>query len=158
MPSLFAEQSRALGNYAHSYVTNVIRRIHRFSQVAPQYCCNDEMLCERLWDKLVQPLLPSCEKALQQVSFLVEIERHGNLMSMNHYFTENVRKAREARLKLQFETLNLWETGDGQREPLLRLKDILRVVMSNDDHMIQDLHDTLKSYYKAARKRFVDAV
>ena len=30
--------------------------------------------------------------------------------------------------------------------------------MSNDDHTIQDLHDTLKSYYKVARKRFVDAV
>lgn len=30
--------------------------------------------------------------------------------------------------------------------------------MSNDDYMIQDLHDTLKSYYKVAQKRFVDAV
>ena len=38
------------------------------------------------------------------------------------------------------------------------LKDILGVVMSNDDHTIQDLHDTLKPYYKVARKRFVDAV
>ena len=40
----------------------------------------------------------------------------------------------------------------------MRLKDILGVVMSNDDHTIQDLHDTLKFYYKVARKRFVDAV
>jgi hypothetical protein len=40
----------------------------------------------------------------------------------------------------------------------LRLKDILGVVISNDNHTIQDLHDTLKSYYKVARKRFVDAV
>ena len=79
-------------------------------------------------------------------------------MTMNHYFAENVRKAREARLKLQFEALNSWETGDEQREPLLRFKDVLGVVMSNDDHTIQDLHDTLKSYYKVARKRFVDAV
>jgi len=38
------------------------------------------------------------------------------------------------------------------------LKDILGVVMSNDDYTIQDLHDTLKPYYKVARKRFVDAV
>jgi hypothetical protein len=30
--------------------------------------------------------------------------------------------------------------------------------MSNDDHTIQDLHNTLKPYYKVARKRFVDAV
>jgi hypothetical protein len=75
-----------------------------------------------------------------------------------------VRKAREARLKVQFEALKSWQIEgsswkiDGDREPLLRLKDILGVVMSNDDHTIQDLHDTLKSYYKVARKRFVDAV
>jgi hypothetical protein len=79
-------------------------------------------------------------------------------MTTNHYFAENVRKAREARLKLQLEALNSWQTEDERREPLLRLKDILGVVMSNDDHTIQDLHDTLKSYYKVARKRFVDAV
>lgn len=28
--------------------------------------------------------------------------------------------------------------------------------MSNADHVIQDLHDILQSYYKAARKRMVD--
>lgn len=30
--------------------------------------------------------------------------------------------------------------------------------MSNDDHAIQDLHDILQSYYKVARKRFVDCL
>jgi len=158
MPSLFAEQSRAWGFYAHSHVTKVICKIHHFNHEVLRYCCNNDTLCERLWDKLVQPLLPSYKKALQQASFLAEIESQGNLMTMNHYFAENVRKAREVRLTLQFEALNSWQTGDAQREPLLRLKDILGVVMSNDDHTIQDLHDTLKSYYKVARKRFVDAV
>jgi hypothetical protein len=164
MPSLFAEQSRAWGFHALNHVTRVIRKIHHFNYKVLQYCCNDDALCERLWEKLLQPLLPSYEKALQQASFLVEIERHGNLMTTNHYFAENVRKAREARLKVQFEALKSWQIEgsswkiDGDREPLLRLKDILGVVMSNDDHTIQDLHDTLKSYYKVARKRFVDAV
>lgn len=30
--------------------------------------------------------------------------------------------------------------------------------MSNVDHTIRDLHDILQSYYKVARKRFVDVV
>ncbi|KAH6646742.1 hypothetical protein BKA67DRAFT_540237 [Truncatella angustata] len=89
---------------------------------------------------------------------LVEVECHGNLITINHYFAENVRKAREARLKVKLEMLATWNTGDGRAEPLLRLNDILGVVLSNDDHTIQDLHDTLKSYYKVARKRFVDAI
>jgi hypothetical protein len=158
MPSLFAEQSRAWGFHAQNHVTKVIHKIHHFNHKVLQYCCNDDALCGQLWDKLLQPLLPSYEKALQQVSFLIQIERHGNLMTMNHYFAENVRKAREARLKLRLEALQSWQTQDERSEPLLRLTDILGAVMSNNDHMIQDLHDTLKSYYKVARKRFVDAV
>lgn len=136
----------------------MIRKIHHFNHEVLQHCCNNYALCEQLWDKLVQPLLPSCEKAFQQASFLVEIEHHGNLMTTNHYSAENVRKARGDRLKLQLEALNSWQTEDQNREPLSLLRDILGVVMSNDDHTIQDLHDTLKSYYKAARKRFVGAV
>jgi hypothetical protein len=85
MPSLFAEQSRAWGFHALNHVTRVIRKIHHFNYKVLQYCCNDDALCERLWEKLLQPLLPSYEKALQQASFLVEIERHGNLMTTNHY-------------------------------------------------------------------------
>jgi hypothetical protein len=30
--------------------------------------------------------------------------------------------------------------------------------LSNTDHAIQEIHDILKSYYKVARKRFVDSV
>jgi hypothetical protein len=162
MPSLFAEQSRAWGFHAQNHVTRVIRKIHHFNHELLRYCCNDDALCERVWDRLLQPLLQSYEKALQQASFLVDIERHGNLITLNHYFAENVHKAREARLKVKLEALNSWQMDAFQigesSEPLLRLKDILKVVMSNDDHTIQDLHDTLKSYYKVARKRFVDAV
>ena len=158
MPSLFAEQSRAWGFHAQNHVTKVIRKIHHFNHEVLRYCCNDDALCERMWERLLQPLLPSYEKALQQASFLVDIERHGNLITLNHYFADNVRKAREGRLKVKLEALNSWQTDGEPSEPLLRLKDILGVVMSNDDHTIQDLHDTLKSYYKVARKRFVDAV
>jgi hypothetical protein len=158
MPSLFAEQSRAWGFHAKNHVTKMIHKIHHFIHKVLQYCCNDDALCGRLWDKLVQPLLPSYEKALQQASFLVEIERDGHLMTMNHYFAENIRKSQEARLKLRLEALTSWQTPGENSQPLLRLNDILGAVMSNDDHMIQELHDTLKSYYKVARKRFVDAV
>ncbi|KAI9739944.1 MAG: hypothetical protein M1818_005000 [Claussenomyces sp. TS43310] len=158
MPSLFAEQSRAWNFHAYTYVTKVIYKIHCFNHEALQYCCNDDVLCRRLWERLIQSLLPSYQRALEHVVFLTGIERHGNLITMNHYFAENVRKSREARLKVRLESLQSWSTGDEKREPLLRLQDIWDVVASNDDHTTQDLHDTLKSYYKVARKRFVDAV
>ena len=42
---------------------------------------------------------------------------------------------------------------------VVKLEDLLKIhPMSNDDHAIQDLHDILRSYYKVARKRFVDCL
>jgi hypothetical protein len=42
---------------------------------------------------------------------------------------------------------------------VVRLTDITQNhPMSNTDHVIQDIHDILKSYYKVARKRFVDNI
>jgi hypothetical protein len=49
--------------------------------------------------------------------------------------------------------------SDGQYGEVVRLDDIVQNhPMSNADHAIQDLHDILHSYYKVARKRFVDSL
>ena len=42
---------------------------------------------------------------------------------------------------------------------VVRLEDMMRNhSMSNTEHIVQDLHDILFSYYNIARKRFVDSV
>ncbi|KAH8588522.1 interferon-induced GTP-binding protein Mx1 [Bisporella sp. PMI_857] len=158
LPSLFSEQSRRWEYYANSHVKEVIQKIHQFNYKALCYCCKDRMLSERLWARLAQLLLPSYGEALKQVSFLVNAEQNGNLITMNHYFADNLRKAREDRIRRRLVSLQSWTTSDPQKEPLLRLKDTIAAFASNEDHTVQDLHDTLEAYYKVARKRFVDAV
>jgi hypothetical protein len=158
LPSLFVEQSRAWQYHASFHVKNVIRAIHEYNHKALVYCCKDVELSERLWSRLSQLLLPSYTKALEQVHFLIEVEQHGNLLTMNHYFADNLRKAREDRIKRKLFSLQSWATDDAQREPLLRLKDTIAAFVSNEEQTTQDLHDTLEAYYKVARKRFVDAV
>lgn len=47
----------------------------------------------------------------------------------------------------------------GDNGAVVKLEAILTTsTSSNLDHTIRDLHDILKSYYKVARKRFVDVV
>ena len=42
---------------------------------------------------------------------------------------------------------------------VVRLSDAKRThPMSNTEHIVQDIHDILQSYYKVVRKRFVDSV
>ena len=48
---------------------------------------------------------------------------------------------------------------DCKHDKVVRFDDVIQNhPMSNDDHAIQDLHDILQSYYKVARKRFVDCI
>jgi hypothetical protein len=47
----------------------------------------------------------------------------------------------------------------GKHGTVVRLDDVVQNhPMSNVEHIVQDIHDILLSYYKIARKRFVDSV
>ncbi|KAG4443380.1 hypothetical protein IFR05_001169 [Cadophora sp. M221] len=158
LPSLFLEQSRGWGFYARQHVEAVIQTIHKFNHKALFYCGRDAVLSQRLWTKLSQLLLPTYRKALNHVSFLVQVEQDGHPMTMNHYFADNLRKAREDRIKRQLINFQSWTTDDVQKGPLLRLKDTIAMFVGNDGQSAQNLHDTLEAYYKVARKRFVNAI
>ncbi|KAL2068602.1 hypothetical protein VTL71DRAFT_14939 [Oculimacula yallundae] len=158
LPSLFLEQSRGWGFFARKHVEAIIQSIHIFCHEALLYCGKDTVLSQRLWTRLSQLLLPTYRKALDHATFLVQVEQDGHPMTMNHYFADNLRKAREDRVRRQFANFQTWATKDPQKEPLLRLKDTLATFASNDGQSAQDLHDTLEAYYKVARKRFVDAI
>ncbi|CZS92479.1 related to vacuolar sorting protein VPS1, dynamin, and related proteins [Rhynchosporium agropyri] len=158
LPSLFSEQSQSWKYFASGHVENVVQAIHHFTYKTLQHCCKDAALSKRLWGKLSQLLLPKYRKALDQAIFLVKVEQQGNLLTMNHYFADNLRKAREDRIKKQLINLQSWTTDDPLKQPLLRLEDTITTFLSNEDQTTQDLHDTLEAYYKVSRKRFVDAV
>lgn len=50
--------------------------------------------------------------------------------------------------------------SDCQHGTVVRLSDLTQTHhdMTNQEHLVQDLHDILKSYYKVARKRIVDTL
>ncbi|KAK8900814.1 hypothetical protein QC760_010578 [Botrytis cinerea] len=158
LPALFLEQSQNWEYFASEHVENVIQQIHRFNRKALRYCCKDDTLSKRLWAMLSQILLPRYKRALDHVKFLIEIEQQGNLLTMNHYFADNLRKAREDLIKKQLINLQSWTTNDPKKQPSLRLKDTISTFMNNEGQTTQDLYDILKAYYKVSRKRFVDAV
>ncbi|KAK6591830.1 dynamin family protein [Botrytis cinerea] len=158
LPSLFLEQSQNWGYFANEHIKNVIQAIHRFNHEALRYCCKDDTLSKRLWAILSQLLLSRYKRALEHVKFLIEVEQQGNLLTMNHYFADNLRQAREDRIKKQLINLQSWTTNNSQNQHLLRLEDTVSAFLSNEGQTTQDLHDILQAYYKVSRKRFVDAI
>jgi hypothetical protein len=158
LPSLFNEHSRSWRFHTVRHMQNVTLHIHNFIHELLNYVCGDQRVSSRIWAKLTPSLCQTYSKAMEHALFLIDVERNGNPITLNHYFADNLKKRRLDRLEKRLGELKTWVTQDGEKETLLRLKDTLDVYVSNEDHTVEDLHDTLKSYYKVARKRFVDAV
>lgn len=65
-------------------------------------------------------------------------------------------KSRQGRLKSSMENGAVEVESYGR---MVKLDTVYQHAhMSNVDHTVRDLHDILKSYYRVARKRFVDVV
>ena len=112
-----------------------------------------------LWAVFVDEILPIYKRTREHVAFILRTEREGNLITTNHYFSENLEKARAARSKeervLQTSTISM----------ALRLQpnattDLMERIprISNPKHTVQDIHDILKAYYTVAQKRCVDNI
>ena len=65
--------------------------------------------------------------------------------------------SRQNRLRSALESKAHTQTDGTSFSKVVRLEDIVNThPMSNTDHIVVEIHDILKSYYKVARKRFVD--
>ena len=82
-------------------------------------------------------------------------------MTFNHYFNSNLQKKRSERvtesLKAMAVTINNGFTNDGKYVPVGKI-DKHAVDKDNKQQTCEDILDTLVSYYKVSRKRFVDVI
>jgi len=95
---------------------------------------------------------------MEQVKFLVQVECKGHLMTANHYFAENLRKLREDRVTKQLTHLSSRRIQDSKTIYIPSDDAFKLLAGSNVDSAVQEAHDTLQSYYKVAKKRFIDVV
>ncbi|KAI4265525.1 MAG: hypothetical protein L6R38_009355 [Xanthoria sp. 2 TBL-2021] len=158
LPALYHEQMRYWRYHTMEHVDRVIEAVHSFIFSLLRHVCPDVAIRDRLWARLLGPLLLSYDKAIAHAKLLLEIEEVGNMRTLNHYFAVTLKKLRLSRMQKRLENSPSWHTQDEKQETLLRLKDVLNAYISNEDQAVEDLHDILQSYYKLARKQFVDAV
>ena len=147
LPTLFQGLSIKWENLANRYVTKVIVAVHHFCNILLTRLCPEERVMNALWSLLLDELLQRYRKLAEHVQFILRTERSGNLLTTNHYFSETLDKLRSERSLEPAESFTFGSSNVSQRAPL-----------SNMEHTVRDIHDILKSYYKVARKRFVDNV
>lgn len=152
---VFREQAKKWRNIVMSHVGAVTAIVHCFIKELLTEVFADKRMREELWDSiLLEKLQEAYCRAKRQAEFLLDIELSGRPSTYNHYFNDNLQKARMARLQqADDENPFRWELGSAT-EQLAKLV----VDRSNLDQVKQDIHDIVKSYYKVSRKRFVDVI
>ena len=95
-PSLVAmiwrQQSVKWDNLAIGYICDIVTLVHGVIQRILSHCCRNERVKEWLGTLLIEPLLERYRKAINQVRFILEVERAGTLLTTNHYLADNIEK------------------------------------------------------------------
>lgn len=168
LSSAFKEQSSKWAHMTKAYVSHVIVVIHRFMVTTLDMLCTDMQVREEIWSSILGEVLMRYKAAIDQAMFLVSMEREKRPYTVNHYFNENLQVARgnrmaemlhgEARKELKRNSYNSSVySSDNLIVDLDSVKNTTRN-KSNAEHAKEEIHDILLSYYKVARKRFVDNV
>ncbi|KAI0132578.1 interferon-induced GTP-binding protein Mx1 [Xylariales sp. AK1849] len=158
LATMFKEQSQNWETMALDYVSQSILVVHHFIRRTLCTVCPDEHVRQELWnDHLLEALRKAYSRAMDHTRFLLTIERQGRPYTLNHYFNDNLQKARSDRLSAALEQLGQRTGEEGIHLSQKQLYNI-SISMANSDHVREDIHDVLKSYYKVSRKRFVDVV
>ncbi|KAG0645619.1 Interferon-inducible Mx [Hyphodiscus hymeniophilus] len=152
LPTIWQEQSKNWRAVTLEYIGDTIVLVHDFTVRALAHICPNE---EQLVGKYCA--------ARDHVDFIIKVEHSGTPLTMNHYFNENLQKCKSRRLQKMLEKHA--EDSYDRHGRLLAQANIVKLdqvmqsmAMGNSDHTIQDIHDILESYYKVARKRFVDTI
>ena len=172
LATVMKEQARKWNDIALGYIGDTIVLTHTFINDLLHEVCPTRRVREGIMSLLMEELCTRYQKAINYVKFLLAVDLDGKPSTLNHYFNDNLQKryvrlayrvshancnfSRQKRLRRRIEskTVNAGDYGE-----VVSTSDLFSLQnMGNDEHTIQELHDILHSYYKVARKRFVDNV
>lgn len=76
---------------ALGYISDVVTIVHRFIHQALDAICPEQFVKSELFSVLIDGLFERYDRAINQVRFLLDIERTGTPMTLNHY-NDNLEK------------------------------------------------------------------
>ncbi|KAK4033771.1 hypothetical protein C8A01DRAFT_39779 [Parachaetomium inaequale] len=155
----FRTQASKWRDIVMTHIETVIVVAHRFIKTVLAETFGDRRMREELWASvLLEKLQTAYVRAKDQAQFLLDLEINGRPRTYNHYFTDNVQKARMARLSDGLRGAASEHLEDGDFKFMKADLSKMMAKQGNSEQTKQDIHDNLMSYYKVSRKRFVDVI
>ncbi|KAK7189313.1 hypothetical protein DPSP01_012984 [Paraphaeosphaeria sporulosa] len=153
LENMFRQQSEPWRNIATVYIGRISTAIQKFNEAVFVERISDDDLRMKLMAKLSHGHSNIHDEAGQQLTIILNDERGGILQTVNHYFADTLSAIREERVLARLEAAGV---EDGCAVDLTQM--LKSIHLSNEDQAVNDIHDTLKAYYKVALKRFTDNV
>ncbi|ESZ92343.1 interferon-induced GTP-binding protein Mx2 [Sclerotinia borealis F-4128] len=145
---VFEEQTEKWEPLVLSHTSRAIEIVHEYIFQLIAKLCPKEQVRDQLWNALlVDKLRKAYRKAMNHARFLLDIERGGRPITFNHYFNTNLQKERSQHISDSFNAMKISSKGNQ-----------CAVNKDNRRQVCEDILDTLASYYKVSRKRFVDVI
>ncbi|KAL5348083.1 hypothetical protein ACLOAV_006563 [Pseudogymnoascus australis] len=164
LPMLWQEQSSNWKGITLSFMNDIIVYVHDFICRLLRHVCPDSKVRSGLLSFIMDDILDKYGVAIKHVEFILRVERHGTLLTKNHYFGDTLSKMRNERLvkaMKQHEFRAKRQDADGVSHyvtvvPVEGMTSALS--RGNLEHAVDDIHTVLNAYYKVVMKRFIDTV
>lgn len=92
LPIIWKKQSANWQALALGYVYDIVSLVHSFTVDLLAKICKDPRARQGLQSVLLDQLIERYKKSIDHTKFLLNIERSGTPMTMNHYFADNLQK------------------------------------------------------------------
>ncbi|KAH8911372.1 interferon-induced GTP-binding protein Mx2 [Coniochaeta sp. PMI_546] len=165
--TVFKEQSKKWRKLVMSHVSRAILLVHDFIVQLLQDIVTDQNVRNALWeDCLFDRLCAAYKRAMRHANFLLDIELSAKPYTYNKYFSANLNKFKLHRIEKHFadkcQNFQFYnhDKEDYENREYITLDQLRRMTVDKDNavQVQEGIHDILCSYYKVARKRFVDSV
>lgn len=153
--NIFRQQSQPWEGLSKTHLTDVKDIVDQYLKITFQKVVWDPYVFQNLERFLRPHILEGHSKADEELRKLLEDERGGILQTVNHYLAETLAKIRSDRVVQRLKDAG-YQKGYEYKMNFDKLAATRNI--SNDDSAVYDIHDTVKSYYKVAMKRFLDNV
>ncbi|XWX00434.1 hypothetical protein V2A60_008454 [Cordyceps javanica] len=168
LSELFYEQSQRWSDLAKEHIRDVLHEALKWVENAVQTLITEERLQAEIRQLLTNSLNKSKQLALEELDNLIRDER-GSPMTYNHYYTDNVQKARldsqKAAVRSAIDRVTR-EDHHGKLHISNQTGDIenfinaiqSRIIVDMDESACHEAFTQLEAYYKVAMKTFIDNV
>ena len=92
LSTLMKKQSAKWPALAQGYISDIITVVHRFIVTVLEDICRDKKISSGIISILRDDLFETYRKAMSAMEFLLQIEREGTPMTLNHYLNDNLQK------------------------------------------------------------------